>query len=139
MYRSIKACSSASSVSLTALGRILTFRLPPSSSLILSPITSQAFSKRSIAPCRSVVLDTMTYSGGATNLILIGISAVDRASPAASAAWIARIPEKAKFVTSRSARTLTGWGVSRRAMLTRSSSRISAGTFRGPKTDSGSL
>ena len=69
----------------------------------------------------------------------MGISAVERASPAARADWIARIPEKAKLVTSRSALTFTGWGVRRRAMFERNSSRISGVMERSANTESGSL
>lgn len=69
----------------------------------------------------------------------MGISSVERASPALSALRIDSMPWYAKHLTSTSARILTGLGVRRRAMTDWRSERMEGSRFRGLKTESDSL
>ena len=113
--------------------------MSPPSDAIVSPMISTAFSITSIAAVLSVLVVVMTYSGGATNRTLILTSSVLASSPACNARRIASMPAYAKHLTSTSARTLTGLGVRRRAMVAFRSARTPSERPNGPKTASGSL
>jgi len=109
---SINACSSASSFSVTAFGSIFTMQLPPDPSM-LDRMSTIAASSVWIPTAFSRHVLVRTYSGGETSLTFTWLSGVFRASAVRSAVLTASIPSYPKHVTSTSARTFVGWGVSR--------------------------